>query len=250
MVISTERPVPAGLNTLNYAPTYGTIFRISPSGTYTTLYRFVGHSTDGTVPKAPLVQGSDGNFYGTTSQGGTGTTCPGGCGTVFRISPSGTYTSLYSFTGYPDDGANPCAALIQGTDGNFYGTTFGIRGNAHGTIFRITPEGVETNLHFFFSTRNGSTAALVQGSDGYFYGATANAGSVFKISPDGDFTDLYQVGSDQFFIFGPAYNGLVLGSDGNFYGMTQLGGSNSGGGRGRGVSIQSQWQHYKPVFVY
>ena len=93
------------------------------------------------------MQGSDGNFYGTTSQGGTSTNCYDGCGTVFRISPSGSYTNLYSFAGSPNDGAQPQAGLVQGSDGNFYGTTrFGGTGtnctffgcNGNGTVFKLT----------------------------------------------------------------------------------------------------------------
>jgi uncharacterized repeat protein (TIGR03803 family) len=88
----------------------------------TNLYSFGGYPTDGVDPNA-LVQGSDGNFYGTTQSGGTSTNCSDGCGTVFRISPDGTYTTLYSFAGPPSDGAAPFAGLVQGSDGNFYGTT-------------------------------------------------------------------------------------------------------------------------------
>ena len=101
----------------------GTVFRISPSGTYTDLYSFSGIHLNGYWPYAGLVQGSDGNFYGTTSQGGTGDVMQGGLGTVFRISPSGSYTNLYSFGSYTTDGDYPYAGLVQGSDGNFYGTT-------------------------------------------------------------------------------------------------------------------------------
>ena len=102
----------------------GTVFRISPSGSYTSLYSFVGSPTDGTEPSAGLMQGSDGNFYGTTDFGGAGTNSfSGGYGTVFQISPSGTETTLYSFVGSPTDGSFPLTGLVQGSDGNFYGTT-------------------------------------------------------------------------------------------------------------------------------
>jgi uncharacterized repeat protein (TIGR03803 family) len=102
----------------------GTVFRISPSGTYTNLYSFVGPPSDGYQPTAGLVQGSDGNFYGTTYEGGTSTNCDGvGCGTFFRISLSGSETNLHSFDGSPTDGFGPTVGLVQGSDGNFYGTT-------------------------------------------------------------------------------------------------------------------------------
>ena len=108
----------------------GTVFQISTNGTLTTLYSFTG-GNDGARPFARLVQGSDGNFYGTTKYGGTNNS-----GTVFQISASGVFTSLYSFTG-GNDGANPEAALVQGSDGSFYGTTSGGGGGA-GTVFRLT----------------------------------------------------------------------------------------------------------------
>jgi uncharacterized repeat protein (TIGR03803 family) len=114
------------------------VFRISPSGSYTSLYSFGNSPTDGGNPEAGLVQGSDGNFYGTTTGGGTNY-----IGTVFRISPSGTETTLYSFVGSPTDGFDPSAGLVQGSDGNFYGTTY--RGGTHniinggdGTVFKLT----------------------------------------------------------------------------------------------------------------
>src|ERR1017187_4579276 len=101
----------------------GTVFQINPSGALTSLYSFTG-GNDGGNPQAGLVQGSDGNLYGTTYGGGTN-----GDGTVFKISTGRAYTSLYSFTG-GNDGANPWAGLVQGRDGNFYGTTE--RGGAGG----------------------------------------------------------------------------------------------------------------------
>ena len=94
----------------------------------TTLYSFAG--SDGALPEAGLVRGSDGNFYGTTYFGGTN-----GDGTVFKITPSGTLTTLYSFSG--SDGAQPYAGLVQGSDGNFYGTTSSGGANNAGTVFRL-----------------------------------------------------------------------------------------------------------------
>ena len=100
---------------------YGTVFKISTNGVLTSLYSF---ARSGTMmepamadPMAGLVQGSDGYFYGTTQGGGTS-----GYGTVFKISTNGGLTTLYSFTG-ANDGAYPYAALVQGSDGYFYGTT-------------------------------------------------------------------------------------------------------------------------------
>ena len=99
-----------------------------------------------------LVQGNDGNLYGTTASGGTnGVNCQsGGCGTVFKITLTGALTTLYRFTG-GTDGSFPAAGLVQGTDGNFYGTTYLGQGGANnfGTVFKITPSGSLTTLYSF-----------------------------------------------------------------------------------------------------
>ena len=217
----------------------GTVFRISASGSYATLYSFVGSPSDGSQPAAALVQGSDGNFYGTTYGGGTSTNCSGGCGTVFQISPSDSYATLYSFVGSPSDGSQPAAALVQGNDGNFYGTTKtgGTNACECGTVFRISPSGSCTTLYSFAGnpTDGGEpTAGLVQGSDGNFYGTASeggtnrNDGTVFRISPGGSYTNLH-------FFVGSATEGsaptagLVQGSDSNFYGTTAGGAANNNG---------------------
>src|SRR5437588_137048 len=141
----------------------------------TTLHIF--HDTDGNAPVGALVLGTNGNFYGVTSYGGTGTNCgSGGCGTVFEISAGGAFTSLHSFTNY--DGEAPRGGLAQGSDGNFYGTTyFGAKSTncvgGCGTVFKITLNGVLTTLHSFDGS-DGSWPldGLVEGSDGNFYGTT------------------------------------------------------------------------------
>jgi uncharacterized repeat protein (TIGR03803 family) len=168
----------------------GTVFRVSPSGTSTTLYSFVGYPTDGQSPFASLVQGSDGNFYGTTYYGGASTKCSGGCGTVFQISPSSSYTNLYSFVGSTNDGWYPQAPLVQGSDGNFYGTTENGGTNNAGIVFRISPSGTYTIVYSFVGSPNDGRlpdAGLVQGSDGSFYGTTTeggtnNYGTVFRLT--------------------------------------------------------------------
>jgi uncharacterized repeat protein (TIGR03803 family) len=111
----------------------GTVFRISPTGNLTNLWEFTGCG-DGGNSFAGLVQGSDGNFYGTTSGSGSG---PSSFGTVFRISSSGSLTTLWSFTNGVD-GANPYAGLVQGVDGNFYGTTYTDGAGGHGTMFQLS----------------------------------------------------------------------------------------------------------------
>ena len=101
----------------------GTFFKITPTGILTTLYSFCSQTdcTDGAVPEAAVVQASDGNFYGTTSDGGPNICGTFYCGTIFKITPSGTLTTLHSFDG--TDGYDPYAALVQATNGMFYGTT-------------------------------------------------------------------------------------------------------------------------------
>jgi uncharacterized repeat protein (TIGR03803 family) len=192
-----------------------------------------------------LVQGSDGSFYGTTLSGGTN----GGSGSVFKISTNGALTALYSFTGTAD-GANPSAALVQGSDGSFYGTTqYGGAhtnqwGTGYGTVFKISANGVLTTLHAFTGGNDGTGPnGLVQGSDGSFYGTTEynfwgewwrgrGNGTVFKISPTGAYASLY---SFTVYTNGSTVDGanpsaaLVQGSDGNFYGTTEYGGVSGAG---------------------
>ena len=159
---------------------------VATAQTLTTLYQFQlsGPHPGGADPYAGLVQGSDGYFYGTTWVGGTNSG-----GTVFRISSAGALTTLYQFGGLPTDGANPYAGLVQGSDGYFYGTTWGGGTNKGGAVFRISSAGALTTLYQFSRLPGGAYpyAGLVQGSDGYFYGTTSvggtnEDGTVFKLS--------------------------------------------------------------------
>jgi len=201
---------------------FGTIFQVTPAGTLTNLHSF--DVTDGNFPSGSLVQGSDGNFYGTTGQGAYG------YGTIFKISPAGILTTVHSFIG--SDGAYPYAGLVLDGDGNFYGTTQAGGASGNGTVFKIRPGGTLTTLHSFTAS-DGSlpTAGLVQGSDGNFYGTTqyggaSGNGTVFEISPGGALTTLHSfTGSDG----ANPVGGVVQGSDGNFYGATSSAGAHSGG---------------------
>jgi uncharacterized repeat protein (TIGR03803 family) len=192
----------------------------SPADTFTALIDFDG--TNGQNPYfMSLVQGFDGNLYGTTEG-----VPSGDVGTVFKITTGGELTTLCRFDG--TDGANPYAGLVQATDGDFYGTTYGY-GHGYGTVFKITTGGELTTLHNF-DYRDGAypSAPLVQATDGNFYGTTIRGGknsdgTVFKITAGRTLTTLHSFdgtdGSDP-------YAGLVQATDGNFYGTTNKGGEN------------------------
>src|SRR5664279_754435 len=192
---------------------------------YTVLHEFTFAGGDGSSPQT-LVQGRDGNFYGTTSSEGTS-----GNGAVFKITPTGTLTTLHSFSG--SDGQNPCDGLVQGIDGIFYGTTAFGGTSRSGTVFKIAPAGTLTTLHSFAgSDGSDPQAGLVQGTDGNFYGTTSYGGTggngtVFRITSAGMLTTLHSfAGSDGLVPIA----GLVQGSDGNFYGTTSEGGATYKGG--------------------
>jgi uncharacterized repeat protein (TIGR03803 family) len=221
----------------------GTIFKITTSGTLAIIYSFCSLSdcADGTNPIAGLVQGTDGNLYGTAYEGGGQAACTdqNGCGTVFKITPTGTLTVLYAFCSQSNctDGRGPQGTLVQGTDGNFYGTTaFGganscNKGAGCGTVFKITPSGALTTLLSFNGVDGDfARAGLVQGADGNFYGTTqtggAGLGTVYMVTPSGKLTTLYSFSGRD----GSApVAGLVQGADGNFYGTTFGGGANGVG---------------------
>ncbi len=155
--------------------------------TFTTLHSF--DRGDGAFPVAPLVQATNGSFYGTAVSGGVNE-CGSegfGCGTTFKITRSAKVTTLYSFCSQSScaDGANPSAALIQATDGNFYGTASSGGANGEGTVFKITPKGNLTTLYSFCSQSScadgaNPSAALIQATDGNFYGTASSGGPTAK----------------------------------------------------------------------
>jgi uncharacterized repeat protein (TIGR03803 family) len=199
-------------------------------------------------PYAGVIQGKDGNFYGTTLNGGEY-----GTGAIFKLSPSGTINNLSSFAAVNAYfGVLPLASLIEGNDGNFYGAAFsgGIGGagpsDGAGTIFRTTPSGILAPVHIFGTYSpgddgSGPAAALILGSDGAFYGTTefggnstniiavngineGGYGTIFKITTNGALTTLFTFNSTNgAFPVAP----LLLGGDHNFYGTTLMGGSNN-----------------------
>jgi uncharacterized repeat protein (TIGR03803 family) len=205
----------------------GTVFKVTPSGTLTTLHSFV--STEGSHPYAGLMLGTDGNFYGTTSDVGTNT-----YGTVFKITSGGALTILHRFDN--TDGAYPQPVLAEDPNGNFYGTT-SVGGNLAcnggcGTVFKMTKEGKLATLHSFDSTDgNFVLTGIVQGIDGSFYGTTAHGGTygygtVFKITSGGKLTTLHSFDSTHGNYSAAA---LVQAPNGVFYGATSQGGTYSYG---------------------
>lgn len=199
----------------------GSIFRMSLSGLFTVLYSFAG-DPGGMGPEARLLQGTNGNFYGTTYEGGTN-----GLGTLFKMTAASAVSELYSFTGGAD-GEYPQTGLTQGPDGNFYGTTEEGGANAYGSVYQMNPSGVVTPFYGFTGGADGGypLADLVAGRDGKLYGTTAAAGAngygtVFSLTTNGALTTLAA-----FNYTNGAYPeaGLIQGLDGNFYGTTLEGG--------------------------
>jgi uncharacterized repeat protein (TIGR03803 family) len=202
----------------------GTLFKITLRGELTTLVSFDGKN--GAEPHTCPVIGRDGNLYGTTPMGGL--YGPGFNGTIYKLTPEGAFTLLFAFDG--TNGGGP-GGLIQGQDGNFYGTTF----LGGGTLFKITPEGNLTTLVTFDGSNGAldfdSSDQLVQMSDGSLYGTTPYGGlnndgtlgfgTVFRLAPDGEFSTLLVFAGTN----GGKPNGLIKGSDGNLYGTTIWGGA-------------------------
>jgi uncharacterized repeat protein (TIGR03803 family) len=166
----------------------------SSAQTFTTLANF-DYANGGQPYLTSLIQGIDGNFYGTTPVGGA----HGPYGTIFNITPAGTLTTFHSFDG--SDGAFATAGLVQAANGTFYGTTETGGAKYFGTVFKITPDGTLTTLHSFCALTNcvdgqQPDAALIQASNGILYGTTqlggANGhGSIFKINRRGQLSTLY-----------------------------------------------------------
>ena len=213
---------------------YGTIFKITTNGVFTPVYAFSNTASDGGSPCAGLLQGTNGNFYGTASQAGSN-----GCGSVFRLTSAGAFTELYGFTRIHGglltnaEGGNPSAPLIQGTNGNFYGTGPAGGTNGDGAIFEITAAGAFTRLLSFSNAAEGQNpGALLQSSNGLIYGTTTNGGSngygtIFKLTSAGVLTPLYSFtnGVDGAHP-GPA---LTQGANGILYGTASGGGTNGSG---------------------
>ena len=210
----------------------GTVFKITPSGKLTTLYTFCsqgGSCPDGSSPGAGLIQASDGNFYGTTEQGGANN-----FGTIFKITPSGTLTTLHNLD--PSEGSGGIASLMQAADGAFYGTSEAGGPHAGGTVYKITPSGAFSTVYYFCAQGSPCTDGaspldgLVQASDGNFYGTTVSGGlddfgTAFKLTPAGQLSiiSFRSLGGNY------PYAGLLLATNGILYGTTYAGGTNGNG---------------------
>jgi uncharacterized repeat protein (TIGR03803 family) len=209
--------------------TGGNIYRMTPAGILSNIYSFSGGS-DGYLPIAPLVRGSDGNFYGTTQYGGDF-----GLGNIFKVSTDGTFANLYSFTGGLDDSA-PTNELMQAADGNFYGVTQHGGTLGLGSVFQLTPGGTFTTIYSFTGGTDGKfpNGPLAQGPDGALYGTTQHStfhgfafyGVVFKVTTGGAFTTLYMLNLNDGHY--PAA-GLFQDNNGNFFGTAEFGGQPGNG---------------------
>lgn len=203
----------------------GTVYKITPTGILTTLYQF--DSTHGCTSNAPLVLGSDGNFYGVTTFGGTH-----GDGVVFKVSPAGKETAIFNFDG--THGKFPQSPLVQGTDGNYYGTAESGGTLGSGAVFKISSSGKLTVLHAFPSDANDGqapTAGVVQALDGNFYGATLTggmfgAGTIYRVNAAGTYSKLYDFDGTT---ASTPYVGLIQHTSGVFYGLTVQGGTSNSG---------------------
>ena len=228
----------------------GTLFKITPGGALTTLYRFCAQTSclDGANPNPGLIQSSDGSFYLTTFGGGSN-----GNGLIVKITPEGALTVLYSFCAQANcpDGYSPRSGAIQASDGNFYGT-LADGGTGSGTVYKLTAEGTLTTLYSFCTQTNCADGAnpyagLIQASDGNFYGTTVSGGNptcgsglahgvptpfpcgtVFRITPAGQLTTVHTFQSAAIDGFS-AQGALLQAANGTLYGTTSSGGPSDNG---------------------
>ena len=212
-------------------PGSGTIYKLTLGGKLTTLYTFCPTTPciDGQGPTG-LIQGSDGNFYGTTTTGGKFKE-----GVIFKVTPEGAYTELYSFCSLAScaDGERPVFPPLQGIDGNFYGTVGTGGATGAGVVYKLTASGTYTVLYNFCSYGNGPCPGgsgptnIVQDANGNLFGTTefggtsergedAGEGIVFEITP----TNQYIVLQNFDFRHGSALGGLMIANDGNLYAAT------------------------------
>jgi uncharacterized repeat protein (TIGR03803 family) len=225
---------------------FGTVFKLTPGGSgYTEriLYSFAGYKKgDGSFPYAGLLMDKSGSLYGATQTGGS-KVCRGGCGTVFKLTPTASGYSesiLYAFLG-KNDGEDPYGTLVADSLGALYGTTYAGGSAGFGTVFKLTPSGsgyTERVLYTFSGGTDGSepVAGVAISKTGVLYGSTylggspvceGGCGTVFSLTPSGSnytLATLYNFAApgDGHLLYG----GVVLGKKGAVYGTTYYGGSN------------------------
>jgi uncharacterized repeat protein (TIGR03803 family) len=226
---------------------FGTVYKITPAGSLTTVYDFCSlpNCSDGDFTYGGVIQGADGNFYGVATDGGTGNG-----GTVFVLTPGKGLTVLYNFCSQPNcgDGSTSTASPIQGTDGNFYGTTNEGGADGDGTVFKMTPGGRLVRLHSFCSESGCADGfepfvGVIEAGDGNLYGTTSNggvsgAGTAFRLTKSGALTTLYSFCSQPACVDGAVENGLIQGKDGYFYGTTAIGGTSQSCSGGCGLAFR------------
>jgi uncharacterized repeat protein (TIGR03803 family) len=217
------------------ANSFGTVYKVSTTGTFTNLYSFTGGTSDGCDPYQGLNQGSDGYLYGTTQSCGTYSQ-----GVLFKISTAGVESIVHAFAGGSDGspgyylgGGN----IVIGSDGNLYGVNASGGLYGAGTVYKLTTSGTFSTLYSFGNSGFGNPVSLIQGADGYLYGSTSTgsyysnnnsayyynspAGTIFKISTTGAYSSLY---SFEYGLNGTTASGIMQASDGHFYGLSSQGG--------------------------
>ena len=198
----------------------------------TVTYLGAFNGTNGQGPYESLIQATDGNFYGAAAVANSLG------GEVFRVTPAGEISTVYSFCSLPDcaDGQSPGTPIL-GSDGNLYGVTSGGSWNS-GTIYKLTLGGKLTTLHMFHCfgsscPEGGDPMGIIQASDGNFYGTTQGGGTggmIFRISATGAFKLLYTFCSlTNCTDGGGPVAPPMQGRDGNFYGTGFEGGTSGGG---------------------
>lgn len=214
----------------------GTVFKVTPSGEESVLHTFQAGS-DGAEPLAGLVRDSNGNLYGTASDGGNAPSCENaGCGVVYEIAPDGTETILYTFQGYPTDGEAPEGTLILDSSGNIYGTTEAGGSAGYGTVFKLAPNGAETVLYSFKSGNDGGlpSAGVIMDHALNLYGTTWTGGNVSK-GRSGTVFEVTAKGQEKILYAFDGHHGrhpqasLLLGAHGKLYGTTAEGGKGNNG---------------------
>lgn len=215
-----------GSTTAGGSHNYGTIFKITSTGQFQTIYNFGDLAGDGYYPIGRLALGPDGSIYGTTRSGGSAS-----AGTVFKVTPAGVETLLYSFGSVAKDATSPYGGLVYvPAAASFFGATYTGGTNNYGAIFKVSTTGVEKAIYSFSSTTGNypQSPLVLNPADGFLYGTTTSGGTtsqgtVFKVSTAGVLTTISSL-SNSTGIY-PSYAGLVVATNGKLYGCTRSGGT-------------------------